>query len=116
MILRGANGWLSSLLIGYHSYPFKEPGGDCLSAGGAHHALPGSHQAAGARLREGGGCQGNAAHQPHTGLALNVVIVQWRRDGYGGLLLFWFIYLNFYLTLIEIKNVSFKIAADKCDE
>lgn len=46
-----------------HSDPLQEPGGHRLPAGGSCDALPGSHQAAGARLCQGGGRQGKVVHQ-----------------------------------------------------
>lgn len=50
------------LLIYRLSCPFKEPGGHRLPAGCSGDALPGPHQAAWARVREGGGRQGKAIY------------------------------------------------------
>lgn len=45
-------------MIYCYSYPFKEPGGYCISAGGTRHAFPGPHQTARACLCTAGGDQG----------------------------------------------------------
>lgn len=55
-----------SFMICCHSYPFKEPGGHRVSAGGSGHALPGPHQTARACVCTSGGSQGKALRQVHT--------------------------------------------------
>lgn len=53
----------SRVMIYCSSYPFKEPGGYCLPAGGSRYALPGSHQTAWTCFCTGGDSQGNVPHQ-----------------------------------------------------
>lgn len=62
-VFRKTPTWLWSpdtFLICHHSYPFKEPGGHRVSAGRPGDALPGTHQAARARVCAGSGSQGKA--------------------------------------------------------
>jgi len=61
-------------LIYCHSYPFKEPGGDRLPAGGSGDALPGSDQTAGACFCAGGGRQDKVAQRAHTGFTFIIIM------------------------------------------